>query len=469
MYVTDVVTVAPVTAEEGKRVSEQDVDCGCGPTEAEKRGFWEKGSVSRRSAIGLGALTVAALSTFGVGAGFNAAYAASYPSWDDVQNAKNNEAAKANEIARIQGLISGLTQKVADAQAAARAAGTEYYNAQQAFFEAAQRATDLQAQADAQDALALDSARKAGQVASQIYRNGGDNTSLELFFSSSAASADELLSKLGQMDKLLSRNQAVYDDAVSARNSAQNLSDQAVTARTERDRLQKLAEEKLKAAQEAQIAAEAALAEQQTYLLQLEAQLAALQDDTAKTIADYEAGVAEAKRLEEERIQREKEEAANNPGNGGGNGGGGTGGVGSGNGWVRPHGGYQSSGYGPRVPDCDSSGCSSSFHRGVDLAAGCWAPIYAASSGWVDAAFYNGGYGYWVRIQHGDGISTSYAHIAEGGIAVSYGQWVSAGQVIAYAGNTGASFGCHLHFEVYEYGSVINPIWFMESLGVWMG
>ena len=50
----------------------------------------------------------------------------------------------------------------------------------------------------------MDAANKAGRVAAQLYRNGGDDTSIELFFSGSAASADDLLSRLGTMDKLSS-------------------------------------------------------------------------------------------------------------------------------------------------------------------------------------------------------------------------------------------------------------------------
>ncbi|KDA05405.1 peptidase M23 [Microbacterium sp. CH12i] len=448
--------------------------CGCAPSIAERRTFWQKGTVTRRNALGIGALGVAALSAFGIGAGVNAAYAATYPSWDDVQNAKNNEAAKAGEVTRIQNLISSLTQQVADTQAAAELAGNEYYEAQQAYFDAIAKANAIQAQADEQSLIADESARKAGQVAAQLYRNGGDDTALELFFAGSAANADELLSRLGTMDKLLEYNQSVYDNAVAARNSAQSLSDQAAVARTERDRLQKVAEEKMVAAQAAADAAQAALDEQTANLSTLQAQLAALQDETTKTVAGYQAGVAAeaARRAAEEQARRAAEAAAaaaaaaNNGGGGGGGGGGdggGGGAVGSG-GWVRPQGGFRSSGYGARSQQCNSNGCSSSYHYGVDLANGCGAQIYAAQSGTVDYASWNGGYGNYVRIDHGGGIGTGYGHISS--FAVRRGDWVNAGQVIAYAGNTGGSFGCHLHFEVYIWGEYTNPIYFMADRGV---
>lgn len=441
--------------------------CGCAPAPQESSAFQKKG-ITRRGALGFGALGVVALSAFGVTSGVSAAYAATYPSWDDVQRAKGNEAAKAAEVSRIEGLIQSLTQKVAETQAAAEVASNEYYAAQQEYFAAIARADELQAKADEQSALATESARKAGQVAAQLYRNGGDDTSLELFFAGSANNADELLSRLGTMDKLLEYNQTVYDDAVAARNSAQSLSDQAVVARTERDRLQQIAEQKMVAAQQAADAAQAALDEQSANLATMQAQLAALKDTTATTVAGYQAGViaAEKERKRREaaaRAEAEKNAAGNDGGGGGGGGGGGNAGSG---GWRRPHGGSRSSGYGPRSQQCNSNGCSSSWHYGIDLANGCGAAIYAAQSGTVDAAFYNGGYGNYVRIQHGNGIATGYAHIKQGGFAVRNGQWVNAGQVIAYAGNTGGSFGCHLHFEVYINGRYTNPADFMGARGI---
>ena len=115
---------------------------------------------------------------------------------------------------------------------------------------------------------------------------------------------------------------------------------------------------------------------------------------------------------------------------------------------------------------CGTGYCSSGFHAGVDLAAGCWAGIFAANGGTVTYAGYNGGYGNYIRIDHGGGLATGYGHIANGGIGVSRGQYVGSGQRIASEGNTGNSFGCHLHFEVYRNGATVNPIDFMRSVGI---
>lgn len=445
------VNVKPSIAESAEAASE---DCGCAPTPAESRAFWKNGTLSRRHALGLGALGAVALSAFGVTSGVSAAYAASYPSWDDVQNAMANESAKAAEVTRIQGLIDALTQRVAETQAAAEAAGQAFYEAQQAFFDAAAKADELQSKADVQAATADEAERKAAQVATQIYRDGGDDASLELFFSGSAENADELLSRLGTMDKVYAYTQSIYDTAVSSRDAAQSLSDQALVAQNERDRLQQIAEQKMIEAQAAADAAQAALDEQTTNLATMQAQLAALKDATATTVAGYREGVRVA---EEERRRREEEERQN-----AGSGGGGGGGV-AGSGWARPQGGHRSSGYGPRVAPC--RGCST-YHYGVDLANGCGAAIYAAYSGTVDYAGPNGNYGNYIRIQHGGGVGTGYAHIRPGGIQVGRGQQVSAGQVIAYAGTTGASSGCHLHFEVYINGRTTNPIDFLAARGV---
>ncbi len=456
------------------------VDCGCAPTAEELRGF--RNPVSRRGAIGLGVIGLA-------GAGFLLASPAfattTYPSWDDVQKAKANQGAKAAEVKRIEGLIAQLENDVAQKQAIAEQLGLEYQLAQEEFEDAAARVASLQEQADAEAARADEAAGKLGRLAAQQYRTGGDDTSLELFFSDSAASADDLLARLGTMDQLLAANRSVYAEAVGARDNAENLRNQAAVARDERDRLQQAAERKMIAAQEAATAAREALEAQSAHRETLEAQLAALQDTTTKTIAGYKAGVEarrkareeaerkakeEARRraaAEEERRRKAAEEAAKNNGGGSGGGGGGSpAGEVQNSGWVRPAAGWISSWFGNRGGLCANGYCTGSGHRGIDFAAGCWSPIYAAASGRVVFVGNSGAWGNYIKVDHGGGIITGYAHIAPGGFNVRYGQRVSAGQVIAHVGTTGASTGCHLHFEVYSGGVRINPAPFLRARGI---
>ena len=71
-------------------------------------------------------------------------------------------------------------------------------------------------------------------------------------------------------------------------------------------------------------------------------------------------------------------------------------------------------------------------------------------------------YGYRVTIDHGQGFQTRYAHLQ--GFEVEAGDTVSAGEVIAYVGNTGASTGPHLHVEVFENGEAVDPALHLPGL-----
>ena len=101
-----------------------------------------------------------------------------------------------------------------------------------------------------------------------------------------------------------------------------------------------------------------------------------------------------------------------------------------------------------------------SFHMGLDLAAEEGTPYYAADSGTVMYATndggYNGGAGNWVVIAHGNGIVTKYMHSSA--TFVVPGDQVSRGQNIGLVGNTGNSFGAHLHFQVEVDGVAVNPL-----------
>ena len=95
------------------------------------------------------------------------------------------------------------------------------------------------------------------------------------------------------------------------------------------------------------------------------------------------------------------------------------------------------------------------MHAGMDFGAPYGAPIYAVTDGTVNYAGYNGGYGRYVRLNHGGGMGSGYAHMSR--IAVRSGQSVRRGQVIGYVGSTGLSTGPHLHYELYRNGAAINP------------
>ena len=95
------------------------------------------------------------------------------------------------------------------------------------------------------------------------------------------------------------------------------------------------------------------------------------------------------------------------------------------------------------------------YHSGIDIGVDYGTPVHAADGGVVVEAGWISGYGYAVIIDHGNGLSTLYGHNQE--LAVSEGQSVSQGQVIAYAGSTGNSTGPHVHFEVRANGDPFDP------------
>ncbi|CAH2031459.1 M23 family metallopeptidase [Trichlorobacter ammonificans] len=98
---------------------------------------------------------------------------------------------------------------------------------------------------------------------------------------------------------------------------------------------------------------------------------------------------------------------------------------------------------------------SQRFHSGVDLSTQRGTPVMATADGIVSVSGYGKGNGNVVVIEHGHGFSTVYAHNDRN--AVRVGQTVRRGEVIAYAGATGATTGVHVHYEVWRNGRPINP------------
>lgn len=102
-----------------------------------------------------------------------------------------------------------------------------------------------------------------------------------------------------------------------------------------------------------------------------------------------------------------------------------------------------------------SSSIRSSRHTGLDIAASQGTQIKVVADGKVTSAKYNGSYGYLVKVDHGNGLETWYAHTSK--MYVREGQEVKAGDIIALVGSTGNSTGPHLHFEVRINGEHVNP------------
>ncbi|GGL83147.1 hypothetical protein GCM10009706_22230 [Curtobacterium citreum] len=403
------------------------------------------------------------------------ASAAKYPSWDDVMAARGQESAKQEQITTIRGIIDGLATQVKEAEAEAQRLGDEFYAAQSDAQDAAEKEQKLRADAEEHAKVAEQSAAQAGQLAAQMARHGGADVTASVL--SGGESARDLLYDLGALSKLSEQSERVEAAATADAAVARSLTAQADRASAELDRLAAAAQERMDAAQAAADKVQSAYTEQQDNKARLDAQLATLTSGRVRTEAEFAKGEAERKAAIEKAAReaaaaRAREAAAAaaaaNSGGGGapapsGGGGGGSVGSGSGTGWVRPAGGYVISPYGYRVHPITGRVTK---HDGLDLTSGCSTAIVAASAGTVDYVGWYGGYGNYVRINHGGGVKTAYGHIVNGGFRVSPGQQVSAGQLIALVGSTGNSTGCHLHYEVHINGATTDPAPFMAARGV---
>lgn len=409
------------------------------------------------------------------------AQAVTYPTWDEVKNARGKESAKQGQITEIKGIISELDAEVEAAQAKAKELGDVFYEAQADSQKKAEEEQKLRAKADEHAKVAEQSAAQAGQFAAQMARSGGADVTTSVL--TKGDDARDLLYDLGALSKLSEQAERVQAAAAVDAGVTRSLEAQADRAAAELERLAAKAEARMQEAQAASDAVQTAYDEQQSNKARLDAQLATLTSGRVRTEAEFAKGervrkAAEAKAAREAEARAARElaaaaAAAANAGGGSSGGGGGSGssgsgsggsaGSGGGQGWVRPASGYVISPYGYRVHPIYGTVIK---HDGTDLASGCSTPIVAASAGTVDYVGWYGGYGNYVRINHGNGVQTAYGHIVNGGFRVSTGQQVSAGQLIALVGSTGQSTGCHSHIEVHINGATTDPVPFMSARGV---
>jgi peptidoglycan DL-endopeptidase CwlO len=241
-----------------------------------------------------------------------------FPSWEDVQKAKQNENAKSSEIDRINNLLDGLQTEAAGLGDTAITAGADYALAAGAL-EKASAAVDVLAAQTARAAATSEQYRKeAGALAAHSYRTGG--TGLGVFATLEAVESKDGLQGLDLLNILTDKAGTLYNRASSAQDVVQALTEQQAAATAERERLAREAKAKLDAAQAAQDAMNRKVTEQQQQGQVLVAQLAALKDSTAdveneyregrEALAAYQAAQQAKERAAEAERQRQAAQAA---------------------------------------------------------------------------------------------------------------------------------------------------------------
>lgn len=288
----------------------------------------------------------------------------------------------------------------------------------------------------------------------------------------------ELIDQLNMMEEIAAADERRLAEMNAAALEVEAARDELAVEKTELEDSRKELDAAQAALEEKRAEADAILAELNAKGEEMDAmyeQMEAEEAELSASIAASEKAYNEARaREEEERRRREEEErrrqeeeerqnqqnSSNSSNNNSDNSDdddddddSGSSGSAAGEGWIRPCSYVKlTSPYGWRTHPISGQ---YKFHSGVDLANSQGTPIYAVRSGTVTTARYNGSYGYYVTINHGDGYSTLYAHLTH--YIVSSGDRVSQGQVIGYMGSTGNSTGPHLHYQVFYEGSTVNP------------
>jgi murein DD-endopeptidase MepM/ murein hydrolase activator NlpD len=255
----------------------------------------------------------------------------------------------------------------------------------------------------------------------------------------------ELMNRIGRQDKriaitvkrttreLAHARAETRRDRTAAVKEARAVEQRTAEQRAVRDRLV-ASRDALVAARSAKETALASVQEdQETFIAEVEA----LQAQSAALAAKIAAAQAAAARAAAVPSPEEGSSTASAP-------------VPSASGFAWPVSGPVTSGFGARW---------GRMHEGIDIAVPSGTPVHAAAAGTVIHAGWLGGYGNLVVVDHGNGISTAYAHNTS--IAVAVGQQVAQGEVLAYSGNTGNSTGPHVHFEVRVNGGAVDPMGYL--------
>jgi cell wall-associated NlpC family hydrolase len=214
-----------------------------------------------------------------------------YPSWDDVEQARHNEAAAQATVEQIEGILIRLEAEAAELNRAALELGEEYAQASSALDAATAKLDRLKSQADAAQERAEQSEQQVAVIVAQMARNGGGDVTLGLLLGS-ADDADSLLARLGMADRLSGSSAALLERAIYDKKTAQALAKDARAAERERQRLADEAQEKFDLAQAAADEAQAKAEAQRADIGRMYAQLATLKGTTAAVEREYQEGLA---------------------------------------------------------------------------------------------------------------------------------------------------------------------------------
>lgn len=214
-----------------------------------------------------------------------------YPSWDDIEQARHNEAAAQATVEQIEGILIRLEAEAAELNRIALELGEEYALAAAALDAATAKLDRLKAQADAAQERAEKSEQQVAVIVAQLARNGGGDVTLGLLLGS-ADDADTLLARLGTADRLTASSAALLDRAIYDKKTAQALAKDARAAERERQKLADDAQEKYDAAQAAASDAQAKADAQRADIDRMYAQLATLKGTTEALEREYQEGLA---------------------------------------------------------------------------------------------------------------------------------------------------------------------------------
>lgn len=214
-----------------------------------------------------------------------------YPSWDDVEQARHNEAAAQATVEQIEGILIRLEAEAAELNRVALELGEDYALAASALDAATAKLDKLKSQADAAQERAEESEQQVAAIVAQLARDGGGDVTLGLLLGS-ADDADTLLARLGTADRLTATSAALLDRAIYDKKTAQALAKDARAAERERQKLADDAQEKFDAAQAAANDAQAQADAQRADIDRMYAQLATLKGTTEALEREYQEGLA---------------------------------------------------------------------------------------------------------------------------------------------------------------------------------